>query len=211
MQSLLLSLCTLFLILQFGKLDALSEGETKQVPDWINQAILDMSDSPCEDYPRPPVWPTTRTEFGSRGTSVRGWPSSGGIYIAADVYGVELDFLGLDRFKPSPRSENPAEEDAFCQRLRKVGAKWFKSEEDYFEWSEAGIPRDPEEDTELLLGWPEPGGVWVLKVNQSDAARKGVGRIKNAFTMEERCSAIEQLGGRFYSDPKDCPDTKDMI
>jgi hypothetical protein len=64
---------------------------------------------------------------------------------------------------------------------------------------------------ELLLGWPESGGVWVLKVNQSDAARKGVGRIKNAFTIEEHCSVIEQLGGKFHSNPKDCSDTKDMI
>ncbi len=28
----------------------------------------------------------------------------------------------------------------------------------------------------------------------------------NAYTMDERCSIIEQLGGTFYANPKDCPD-----
>jgi hypothetical protein len=82
---------------------------------------------------------------------------------------------------------------------------------DYVMWVMGRYPRDPEEDTELLLGWSESGGVWVPKVNESAAMAKGVGRIGNAFTMEERCSVIEKLGGKFYSDPKDCEDTKDMV
>ena len=28
----------------------------------------------------------------------------------------------------------------------------------------------------------------------------------NAYTMDERCNIIEQLGGTFYANPKDCPD-----
>lgn len=58
----------------------------------------------------------------------------------------------------------------------------------------------------LIIGWPAGGGVWVFKTTYLDAIEKGVGRIKNAFNMEERCRAIEQLGGTFYADPKECPD-----
>ena len=178
---------------------------------WADQPIYDMRDPLHGGCPWVPNWPSTRTDFGGRGTSVRCWPSSGGVYVAGYVSGVELDFLGLSRFTVSPGSEDGAEEDAFCQRLRKIGAKWFKSEEHYFRWVEGMVPGELDADTELLLGWPESGGVWVLKVTQSDAVRDGVGRLKNAFTMQERCGVIEQLGGRFYGDPKDCPDTKDMV
>lgn len=57
-----------------------------------------------------------------------------------------------------------------------------------------------------FYGWPADGVVLVLKMASMDAWEKGLGRIHNAFTMEERCREIEKLGGVFYANPKDCPD-----
>ena len=60
-------------------------------------------------------------------------------------------------------------------------------------------------DPILLVGWPKDGGVWVFKATEIEAFLKGSGRVANAYTMKERCKAIEQIGGSFYADPKQCP------
>ncbi|KAI6322679.1 hypothetical protein MCOR14_001859 [Pyricularia oryzae] len=45
----------------------------------------------------------------------------GDVYtIACDR--VRLEFIGLDRFTPTPCSQGPAEEDAFCDKRRMLGA-----------------------------------------------------------------------------------------
>jgi hypothetical protein len=156
------------------------------------------------DCGSPPSRPQFRTDFGAGpGTLVRGWPSKGGLYALQACDGVELDFLHLDRFKVTPRSQDAAEEDAHVANMRKLGASWWESEEEFIQ-DAIGYPRA---DTQILFtGWPSQGGAWVLKTTWLDAADRGVGRIRNAFNMEERCRSIEQLGGTFYPDPKDCPD-----
>lgn len=69
--------------------------------------------------------PTERVywaSFGSGpGVSVVGYPSKGGFYMLDDCFGIELDFLGLDRFnatKRPPKSDPDwqAKEDAHCAR-----------------------------------------------------------------------------------------------
>lgn len=149
---------------------------------------------------------TKRTEFTSGSlTIVRGWPSTGGFYVLG-CDGVQLEFLGLDRFEPTPRSQNPAEEDAFCANMRKFGAKWYRDLE-----AEAAdsLGEEYRYDHEVkAFGWPVDGGVWALKMPYMDSYMKGMGRIRNAFSMEERCRQIEKLGGVFYSDPAKCPDLK---
>lgn len=147
---------------------------------------------------------TYRTEFTAGAlTVVRSWPSTGGFYTTA-CDGVELEFLGLDRFEPTPRSQDPAEEDAFCAKLRKLGPKWWPDLETHALDSLEG---QYQYDYEVkAFGWPADGGVWALKMPNRDAYMKGMGRIRNAFSMEERCRQIEKLGGVFYSDPAECPD-----
>ena len=65
------------------------------------------------------------------------------------------------------------------------------------------------EVVETFLGWPENGGVWVLRETWDDSEGRAVARIKLAKTMEERCRAIEMSGGTFYLDAKDCDATRD--
>jgi len=147
---------------------------------------------------------TYRTEFTAGSlTTVRGWPSTGGFYILS-CDGVELEFLGLDRFEPTPRSQDPAEEDAFCAKMRRLGPRWYRDLE-----AEAAESLGGEYRTDHVVkafGWPADGGVWALKMPEMDSYMKGMSSIRNAFSMDERCRQIEKLGGVFYSDPAKCPD-----
>jgi hypothetical protein len=160
--------------------------------------------SSYEDCVHPLPGPEFRTDFGSgSGTLVSGWPSKGGIYILQNCGGVELEFLDLDRFEVTPRSEDQAEENAHCDRMRKLGGTWWRYRDDFIRHAMNSPTRD---DLVFFAGWPLQGGVWVLKTTWLDAAKMGAGRIRNAFNMAERCREIERLGGTFYQDPKNCPD-----
>ena len=153
-----------------------------------------------------------RVGFGHRGTTIRGWPSTGGIYLFDDADAVVLDFLQLDRFTETPgRSsiDDPEEEDAFCRRLCLIGAGWWSSEEAHFENERPPALKRREDGRPitletLWLGWQRPvngvSGLWALSLDEYDGRIRGVGRIKNARNMEERCRVIEMLGGVFHSD-----------
>ncbi len=87
--------------------------------------------------------------------------------------------------------------------MRKLGAAWFESDQarDCHEI----CPRNADEIISIV-GWLTGGGVCVLKTALEQAKKRGVGRISNAFNMDERCKVIELLGGSFYDDPKKCLD-----
>ena len=131
------------------------------------------------------------------------WLSSGGVLIKEPVDIVDFEFLGLDRLKPSTRSSIMQDEDAFCQRLRKLGAKWWDSEEDYFKVLLRERDQTSEEAAELIFGWPSSGDVWLLRASSDRALPKDLGRLHMALDMEERCHIIEEDGGLFYQDPND--------
>ncbi|KAI4246903.1 MAG: hypothetical protein LQ352_006270 [Teloschistes flavicans] len=171
-------------------------------------------DSDTEDHwISPDPVSNVRTQFGGGSTIVRGFPSAGGIYLLQNADPVELEFLSLDRFHETSRSNDAVEEDAFCQRMRAMGARWFDSEEE----ADEGPPLEYRNGkrvgrTQLWLGWSANGGVWVLEIDEYEGARKGIGgRIRNAKNMEERCKFIEMLGGAFFSDRKHCPLTRNMV
>lgn len=88
--------------------------------------------------------------------------------------------------------------------MRQLGATWWPSEE---EWIKDGIEVKYDETSEPVIevGWPAEGGVWVLKTTLGGAIDRGTARISIARDMEERCRVIQQLGGVFYANPKDCP------
>lgn len=183
------------------------------LPSFLSRTPADPEDSqehiPCIT---PPSTSEPRTAFGIQsGATVRGWPSSGGIYILDECDGVELDFLHLDRFTPANSSEDAALEDRHCEEMRKLGAMWWSSEDEYVRRHFIDpLGPDPDEKV-VIVGWAgsdgdEKGGIWVLSTTRREANWKGVGRIKNAFSMEERCRVIESLGGVFYANPMDCPD-----
>jgi len=67
---------------------------------------------------------TFRTHFSATGCSVYGYPSTGGIFIKQDVDVMEMELLSVPRTLVVDRSLDHAEEDAFCELLRHVGATW---------------------------------------------------------------------------------------
>ncbi|KAJ4011853.1 hypothetical protein NW752_004251 [Fusarium irregulare] len=145
-----------------------------------------------------------RSSFGgSVGGVVYGWPAKGGFYSRLCSV-VELEFLGIDRFEPSDKSDDPEDEEAHCAKLRQLGAHWFRDPDHKLRYGRKYRNKEPDASV-LYVGWPSSGGVWALSTNLTQSAQKGLGRIDNAFTMEERCKMIEKLGGTFYPNPSHCP------
>jgi hypothetical protein len=160
--------------------------------------------------------PTERVELISLAdwNRVMCWPSIGGIIVNWHVTSVELDFLNLSRFEASPRSSNADKEDAFCRLLRRTGGKWWSDYWDFMQAVDAKMrPMSAKEREALLLGWPEDGGVLVMR--ESDwyefGKEPGSWRLRNAHTMEERCKAMEMSGAVYYANPEDCEPVKALL
>ncbi|KAL8686953.1 MAG: hypothetical protein Q9218_006741 [Villophora microphyllina] len=157
--------------------------------------------------------PANRSVFSTEFTEMDSDTDKSGIYLLQDAGLVELEFLSLDRFHETSRSDDPGEEDTFCQRMRATGAQWFESEAQV----EKPLPLKYEYGKligrmQLWLGWSANGGVWVFEIEEYEAARKGIGgRMRNTKDMRERCKVIEMSGGAFFGDRKHCPLTKDMV
>jgi hypothetical protein len=120
--------------------------------------------------------------------------------------GVDLTFLNIARFEPAQRAEDPTAEDSHCQRMKMLGAWKFGSVEEYnrMSWLE---PEKLDKKILVVAAWPQNGiGLWVMTARMDQAAGKGYGRLWNAFNMDERCEAVKDLGGKFYDNPKDCPE-----
>lgn len=99
-------------------------------------------------------------------------------------------------------SDDPEKEEAYCNKMRFLGAKWYSNP-----WQEI-LDETAEKDLDsprLFAGVPADGGVWVIYTTFSRSRREGLGRIGNTLTMEERCDKIKEFGSTFYEDTKDCP------
>jgi hypothetical protein len=88
--------------------------------------------------------------------------------------------------------------------LRKTGRKWWWSCGDY---DDANILKRrmmySDEREVLYVGWPEKGGSWVLRYDNTVDSITDIGAIHNAFNMEERCRGIEINGGTYHENPED--------
>lgn len=180
-----------------------SSAEQPPSPEWQPGEAMARERIRRATEPEPP---RVRVSFGTGlANAVYGWPSTGG-YLTLTCDGVELDFLGIDRFEMAPASQDPAEEDAHCARMRRLGARWWASKQERelrsFEYSE----EDESGGRIKIFGWPSSGdGVWVLNLSMDQAWERRAGRIYNTTTMDERCRWIEKLGGTCYPEPEDCP------
>lgn len=73
--------------------------------------------------------PTRRINFLRDSVSVWAWPSRGGLIVLEQATPVDFDFLGFDTVHPPIRRHRDQDaEDALCQKLLLLGAKWFDSE-----------------------------------------------------------------------------------
>lgn len=169
-----------------------------------------MGDRPFGSCPQSePLSTTKRTIYGRRGCTVYGWPSTGGVLIkGADI--VDLIFLSLDRFHASKRSSNMFEEDRFCAQMRRIGATWWASEQ---EWMDVLFGMRDATETEkriLEFGWPSNGsGVWVLRYATEREVPKDFGRVRVAVTMDERVEIMREYGANFYEDAGEVKELKE--
>lgn len=135
------------------------------------------------------------------GITVYGWPSSGGIWVREDCDVLELDFLGVPTSGNADTQRFSEAENAFCQRLEWIGARWYESDVDYdfVRHAEGHLLRS-------YYAWPgavPADGVWALWLDGAAASLLDADRISNASTMQDRRDVIQSLGGRFYQDWKD--------
>lgn len=126
---------------------------------------------------------TKRVNTGRHNTSLKGWPSRGGVIYLNHVTALDFEFLGLDSVNPPMRRDRDQDvEDVFCQRLLLLGAKWFDSQQRCgFVWEVAEdeepalsaiVNGDQPEPSTMERRWvsvafpdghgPE-GGFWVLE------------------------------------------------
>ena len=115
-----------------------------------------------------------------------------------------MQYLRLDRFKVTQRSLNVFEEDVFCERMRRIGATWWASEQEYNDVLLGVRERTELEARVLVFGWPEDGkGVWVLKYESEIATPRHFGKLSLAISMNERCRMMQDFGATFYPDHAD--------
>lgn len=161
-----------------------------------------MGDNPFGSCPpNPPLSTTKRTAFGCLpGCTVYGYPSSGGVLIKeADI--VDMQFLSLDRFRPSQRSINIVEEDEFCALMRRLGATWWANEQEWIDVQLGVRERTELEKRVLVFGWPSDGvGVWVLRFASEREVPRDFGRVGMAISMDERVKVMKEYGAVFYED-----------
>ena len=161
-----------------------------------------MADNPFVScLTNPSLSNTKRTAFGRLpGCTVYGYPSSGGVLIKeADI--VDMQFLSLNRFKPSQRSSDIVEEDKFCSLVRRLGATWWASEQEWID-VQLGVREATElEKIVLVFGWPSDGvGMWVLRFASEREVPSDFGRLGMAISMDERVEVMKEYGATFYKD-----------
>jgi hypothetical protein len=138
------------------------------------------------------------------GCTIYGYPSTGGILVKDNATILDMNYLSLPRFDAVERSFDSAEEDAFCERLRRVGAtRWQYN----CEWLDNLIRHSEELVTDeqkriMVYGWPaDDRSVWVLEYQRSGDLPDGFGKVRMAADMEEKIEAMKALGAEFVADP----------
>ena len=56
------------------------------------------------------------------------------------------------------------------------------------------------------MGYPSTGGVWVLKLLNGQDLPDEFAKVQMAFTMDERCDALQTVGATFYAAVSECED-----
>ena len=181
--------------------------------------------------PGNPFDPRVRTAFSDIDARIYAWPSRGGVIVLDAAEAIDFEFLGLDPLDPPlQRLDDQAAEDAFCQQLLRLGAKWWDSEARYtvvsaIEMGELGraacdfdVEQQPpptmREKRLIKAGWPSTGGVWIAEFDttwagvdeEEDLPREDedMGRVRMARTMDERCAILrDRLRAKFYEDLRD--------
>ncbi|KAF7585749.1 hypothetical protein BBP40_010164 [Aspergillus hancockii] len=162
--------------------------------------IDDPQDRVFSCFMIPPPSTTERTAFGTRGCTVYGYPSTGGVLVKeADL--LDMLFLSLPRSHVSQRSPNADEEDIFCNLMRRTGATFWPSKQDWFDVQVGMREITEEEEKVMVYGWPMDGvGVWVLRFKSTEQLPEDFGRISLVMNMEEKIQIMREYSAMFVED-----------
>ncbi|OIW29829.1 hypothetical protein CONLIGDRAFT_631903 [Coniochaeta ligniaria NRRL 30616] len=172
--------------------------------------------------------PTRRMNFIESEVGLWGWPSRGGVIVLRHATALDFDFLGLDPVDPPMlRDRDQDAEDALCQRLLLLGAKWFDS--DQRRGFIAGLTEDDDRDvlaltygeepppTAIERRWvsvaypdgrgPEGGGLWVAEfdtvmhgvLEEENQVPPNAPQVHLARNMAEKVEVLKRIGGKFYA------------
>ena len=154
---------------------------------------------------------TRRISFDTPTIIIYSYPSRGGVIMLVDASPTDLDFLALDRTNPPMfRHEDPEEEDAFCQRLLLLGAKWWDSMARY--WLLNGedvnnVDLDDSDEPEptkrerhwVSVAWPSAGGLvvsefdtnmWGVEI-EKELVPEDVARLRLCTSMDEKAQMLK--------------------
>ncbi|CAK1364024.1 hypothetical protein CB0940_04009 [Cercospora beticola] len=149
-----------------------------------------------------------RTRFDSDFPKVLGYPSGGGVLMLPLDIAV-AEYLSIPRLETARRASDQTEEDAFCRRLRLLGAKWWESEDTYIR-KLIGFDEMTEMEGKdgITVGWPGKegeGGVWILR------KLPGTEMMRMCLNMRERCELLERLGATFYEDAREVEEFREVL
>ncbi|OJZ83576.1 hypothetical protein ASPFODRAFT_48988 [Aspergillus luchuensis CBS 106.47] len=149
----------------------------------------------------PALSTTERTVFGPGGCVVYGYPSTGGVLIKDGPDLLDMLFLSVPRSHASQRSPSADEEDRFCNLMRRTGAKFWPSKEEWIAVKMGRRDITEEEEKVMVYGWPTDGvGVWVLRYRSASQMPRDFGRMSFAMNMDERIQIMKEYGATFFED-----------
>ena len=141
-----------------------------------------------------------RSQFYISGCTFRGNPSSGDL-INGNGTAAELEWLGLSRSHTADWSQELTAEDEFCYQILRLGARWWKSETFYIRRPDqvsSGYPWPSNFSPTLHLGYH-------LQLSGESLPEEWA-QVQMAFTMDDRCRALVDIGAIFYADVRECED-----
>jgi hypothetical protein len=125
---------------------------------------------------------------------------------------VDMLFLSLPRFHTVDRAASDEEEDRFCNLMRRIGATWWETKEEYMMVNMGSRERTEEEKKVLVFGWPADGvGVWVLRFESKRQVPRDLGRLHYAVNMEERIQIMKEYGAEFVEDVMQVEELRDTF
>ncbi|KAF2119147.1 hypothetical protein BDV96DRAFT_487301, partial [Lophiotrema nucula] len=175
---------------------------------------------------------TRRISISKTTVTLFAYPSKGGVIVLSPAYGLDLEFLCLDRLHPPiERFSTQNEEDEFCKKMLMLGAKWWDSLSRHYLVTGA---QEGEEDCEEALeyddtvpsptvrerlwcsvAWPSAGGLVIAEFHsarlghRNDGGREyeipeDVGRLGLCADMDERAAMLrERFEGKFFASVED--------
>lgn len=145
----------------------------------------------------------------------------------------DAEELYIPRPSPGNSAGDRENERRHCLLMRRCGALIIYSDIDIIERLTA-TPLDHQAAERQVFGWPEDGGVWILRLpklprdcetdeeawkvfdqnfkdeERQDEVKFQLTRLKKIDDMEEVCGLLAELGGEFYRNPAQCPEVRDL-